>query len=71
MPRESSFLMLKILANSNEVTSNESAKCRWGKLNAGVVAENWRLSMRSTANLVCSQVYQLERPPYLFAAHLL
>jgi len=34
--------------NSNGVTPNGGAKCRWDRLNAGVVAENWRLWMRSS-----------------------
>jgi len=37
-------------------------------LNAGAVAENWRLSTRSIVNLVRSEVCHTERPPYLFAA---
>ena len=32
------------------------------------VAKIWRLSTRSVVNLVRSQVYHTERPPYLFAA---
>jgi len=31
----------------------------WGTLNAGAVAENWRLSTRSLVNLVWSQVNTL------------
>ena len=49
---------------------NRIAKCRWGRLNAGVVAENLWLSTRSVVSLVRSQVYHTERPPYLFAACL-
>jgi len=39
-----------------------------GRLNAGGVAENWRLPTRNVVNLVQSQVDHPERPPYLFAA---
>ena len=41
-------------------TEAPNAACR---LNAGVVAESWRLSMRSVVKLVWSQVYHTERPP--------
>jgi len=54
--------------NSSGVTPNKGAKCRWSGLNAGAVAENWRLSARSIVNLVRSQVYRTDRPHYLFAA---
>ena len=40
----------------------------WGRLKAGAVAANWRLSSRSVVNLVRSQVHHSERPRYLFAA---
>jgi len=33
------------------------------RLNAGEVAENWRLSTRNVVNLARSQVYHTERPP--------
>ena len=33
-------------------------------LNAGAVAENWRLSTRSVVNLVRSQVHHTERQRY-------
>jgi len=39
------------------VIPNGGAKCRWGRLNAAEVAENWRLSMRSDVNLARLQVY--------------
>jgi len=61
--------MPRILAKFNWGISG-GIKCRWGRLNAGAVAENWRISMCSGVNLVRSQVYRTERPP-LFAAHLL
>jgi len=38
------------------VTPNGGTKCRWGRLKAGAIAENWRLSTRSVVNLVRSQV---------------
>ena len=41
---------------------------RWGRLNAGGVAENWRLPAQNVVDLVQSQVYHPERLPYLFAA---
>jgi len=43
--------------------------CRWGRLHAGAVAANWRLSTRRVVNLARSQVYHTERPPDVFAAH--
>ena len=36
--------------------------------NAGAVAENWRLSIRSVVNIGRSQVHHTGRPPYVFAA---
>ena len=56
--------------NSNGVTPNGGAKCRWGRLNAGAIAADWRLSTQNVVivNLARSQVYHTERPPYLFAA---
>ena len=50
------------------VIPNTGTKCRWGKLNAGEVAENGQLSARSVVNLAWSQIYHTERPPYVFAA---
>ena len=44
------------------------AKCRWDRLNAGVVAQNWWLLSRSIVNLARLQVYHTERPRHLFAA---
>jgi len=44
--------------NSNAVTPNGGTKCKWGRLNAGAVAENnWRPLTRNVVNLVRSQVY--------------
>jgi len=48
--RDCSFLMPKISAKFKRGRPNGGAKCRWSRLNAGVVAENWRLSMRSVVN---------------------
>jgi len=45
------------------------SKCRWGRLNTGAVTANWRLSRWSVVNLVPSQVYHTEHPPYLSAAN--
>jgi len=45
----------------NGVTPNEDAKCRWGRLNAVEIAENWRLFMQSVVSLAQSQVYHTER----------
>jgi len=56
------FWCRKSWQNANRVTPNEGAKCRWGKLNAGEVAENRRLSMRSIVNLAQSQVYYTNSP---------
>jgi len=69
-PRTVGFCSLpKFRQNSNRVTPNGGAKCRWGyRLNADEVAENWRLSTRSVINLVRSQVYHTERPLSSFAA---
>jgi len=39
------FWCRKSRQNSNRVIPNGRAKCRWGRLNAGEVAENWLLSM--------------------------
>ena len=65
------FWCRKFWQNSSGVTPNEGSKCRSGRLNAGEVAENWQLSMWSVVNLVRSQVYHTESPPYFFAAHSL
>ena len=46
------FWCRKSRKNSNEVTPNWGAKCRWGRLNAGAVAANWQLLMWSFVNLV-------------------
>jgi len=51
------FCCRKSRQNSNGVTPNGGAKCGWGRLSAGAVAENWRLSTRSVANLARTQVY--------------
>jgi len=56
------FWCSKPWQNSNRVTPNRGAKFRWGRLNAGEVAENWRLSIWSVVNLAWSQVYHTERP---------
>ena len=64
------FWCRKSRQNSNWVIFNGDSKSTWGRLNACAVAENWRLSTRSVVNLVRSQVYQTERPSYLFAARL-
>jgi len=63
------FWCWKPWQNSNGVTPSRGTKCRWGRLNAHAVAESWQLLTQSV-NLVCSQVYHTERPPYLFAARL-
>ena len=52
--------------NSKWVTHSGGTECRMGRLNAGVVAENWQLSAQSIVNLVRLQVYHTERPPDLF-----
>jgi len=57
-----SFLMPKISAKLRRGhPPNIVAKCRWGRLNAGVVAAHWRLSTRNVVNLVQSQVYDTEQ----------
>jgi len=53
--------------NSNGVTPNGDVTCRWGRLNAGAAAGNWRL-WTYVVNFVRSQVYHTDRPPYLLAA---
>jgi len=50
--------------NSNGVTPNGGAKCRWSRLNAGALAAHWRLSTRSVVSLAQSQVCRTERPPF-------
>jgi len=65
------FWYRKYRQNSNGVTPTGGAKCMWDRFNPGAVAANWRLSTRSFVNLVRSQVYHTERPPYLFAARSL
>jgi len=68
--RDSTVLMPKISAKLKLVTSNGGAKCRWSRLNAVSVAENWRLSTRSVVNLARSQVYHtrfLSALQYTFA----
>jgi len=52
------FCCRKSWQNSNGVARNRGAKCKWGMLSAGVVAENWPLLTRFVANLVWSQIYQ-------------
>jgi len=46
-------------------STTEAPKCRWGRLNANVVAENWRLSTWSVVNVVLSQVSHTEHPACL------
>ena len=69
---DGSFVIPKISATVKRgITPTEapiSPKRRWGRLNAGAVTAYWRLSTRSVVNLVWSQVYHTERPPYLSAA---
>jgi len=62
------FWCQKSQQNSNRITPNGGAKCRWGRLNAVAVAAYWQLSTRSVVTLARSQVYHNERPRYLFAA---
>ena len=52
------FCCRKSQQNSNAVTPNGRANCKWGRLNAGVIAENWPLLTRFVATLVWSQAYQ-------------
>ena len=54
------FWRRKSRQNSNGITPNGGAKCRWSRLNVCAVAENWRLSMRSTVNLARLQVYHTQ-----------
>ena len=62
------FLTPKISAKLKRDHPNGGAKCRCHRLNAGVVAENWQLSMQSVVNWAQSQVYHTQHPRYLFAA---
>jgi len=62
--------VIVLLKRINVGSCNGGAKCRRGRLNAGVVAENGQLSTRSIVNLFWSHVYHTEHPPYLFAARL-
>jgi len=70
MPHDSpgTFLTPKISAKLKQDHPNRGAKCRCHRLNAGVVADNWRLSMQSVVNWAQSQVYHTEHPCSLFAA---
>jgi len=52
--------MPKISTKLKRDHPNRGTKCRWGRLNAGAVAENWRLWTRTIVNLVRSQVYHTE-----------
>ena len=54
--------MPKILATRKGVTPNGGDRYRWDRLNAGALAENWQLSMRSVVNFAWSQVYHPEHP---------
>jgi len=56
------FWCLKSRQNSNGVTLNGGAKCKWDRLNEAEVAENGRLSTQNVVNLARSQVYNTERP---------
>jgi len=60
--------MLKISAKLKWGYPEQKRQVQVGGLNAGVVAENCLLLMQSVVDLVWSQVYRTERPPYLFAA---
>jgi len=72
MPHDSAGTLVSCCQKSpqklNGVTPNWGIKCRWGTLNGGAVAANWRLSTGSIVNSVRSQFYHTEHPPYLFAA---
>ena len=57
------FCCRKFRQNSNRVTPNVGAKCRWGRLNTGVVAENWRLSSFDGKRCQLSSVASLSRSP--------
>jgi len=67
------FWCWKSRQNSKGVTPNGSDKCRWRRLNTGAVPDSCQRLTPSVVkvNLVQSQVYHSERPPYLFAAHSL
>jgi len=56
--------------NSNGVTPNGGAKCRWGRLTLATFDKSKTSTVASVVNLVRSQVYNTERSP-LFAARLL
>jgi len=58
--------------NSNGVmpTPNAGIKCRWGRINAGAVAENWRLLTRSIVSLARLQVYYTERVHVICLQHV-
>jgi len=56
-PGTLAFWRRKFRQNSSGITPNGCAKCRWGRLNAVAVAENWRVSTRSVVSLARSQVY--------------
>jgi len=52
--------MPKISAKLKRGHSQRGVKCRWGRLNAVAVAENWLLSTQSVVNLARSQVYHTQ-----------
>jgi len=55
------FWCRKSRQNSNWVTTPiRGTKCRWGRLNAAAVMENWRLSTWSAVNSAQLQVYHIE-----------
>jgi len=70
MKAQGLYSRAKISAKLKLGHPNGGTKCRWGRLNAGAVADNWRLATRSAVKLVQSQVYHTERPSYLFAARM-
>jgi len=61
------FWCRKSRQNSDGVIPNGGVKHRWGRLDAGAVAANRRLSTPCVVYLVPSQVYHTERPPHFFA----
>ena len=56
------FCCRKPHQNSNRITPTEAPNAGGYRVNAGAVAENWRLFTRSVVNLARSQVYHTERP---------
>ena len=67
MPHDSQSLQFsdaKISAELKRGHSSGGTKCRWSRLNAGGVTENWLLSTQSVVSLARLQVFTYNLSPY-------